>query len=49
MNPVLYVEYENHNEADKSFLEITEHNTITDLQVSNAELRKEIERRSKAS
>ncbi len=44
VNPVLYVEYENHNEADKSFLEITDHDTITDLQVSNAELRKEIER-----
>lgn len=44
VNPVLYVEYENHNEADKSFLEITDHDVITDQQVSNAELRKEIER-----
>jgi hypothetical protein len=44
VNPVLYVEYENHNEADKSFLEVMDHDSITDEQVSNAELRKETER-----
>ncbi len=44
INPVLYVEYENVNGADKSFLEITGNTTITTLQVSNAQLRKELER-----
>ncbi|MGA7242558.1 MAG: hypothetical protein WBX19_05220, partial [Terracidiphilus sp.] len=33
VNPVLYVEYENVNNADKSFLEVTGHDTITTLQV----------------
>ena len=44
INPVLYVEYENVNGADKSFLEVTGNTSITTLQVSNAQLRKEIER-----
>jgi hypothetical protein len=44
INPVLYAEYENVNSADKSFLEITGHDSITTLQVSNSELRKETER-----
>lgn len=44
INPVLYVEYENVNGADKSFLEITGNDTITTLQVPNANLRREIER-----
>ncbi len=44
INPVLYLEYENVNGADKSFLEITGNSTITTLQVSNAQLRKETER-----
>jgi hypothetical protein len=44
INPVLYVEYENVNGADKSFLEVTGNSTITTLQVSNARLRKETER-----
>jgi hypothetical protein len=44
VNPVLYVEYENVNAADKSFLEITGNSTITTLQIPNAQLRKEIER-----
>lgn len=44
VNPVLYVEYEDHNEADKSFLEIMDHDSITDQEVPNAELHKEIER-----
>lgn len=44
INPVIYVEYENVNGADKSFLEVTGHDTITTVQVSNAALRKEVER-----
>jgi hypothetical protein len=44
VNPVLYVEYEDVNSADKSFLEITDHDTITKTQVPNAALRKEVER-----
>lgn len=44
INPVLYVEYEDTNDADKSFLEITGNTTITTLQVANATLRKEVER-----
>ena len=44
INPVIYVEYEDVNQADKSFLEITGNTTITTLQVPNAALRKEVER-----
>lgn len=44
INPVLYVEYEDVNAADKSFLEITGNTSITTLQSSNAVLRKEVER-----
>ena len=44
INPVLYVEYEDVSDADKSFLEITGNTSITTQQVSNAELRKEVER-----
>lgn len=44
INPVLYVEYENVNDTDKSFLEITGNTSITTLQVPNAALRKELER-----
>jgi hypothetical protein len=44
INPVLYVEYENVNKADKSFLEVTGNTTIADLAVPNAQLRKELER-----
>lgn len=44
INPVLYVEYEDVNQADKSFLEITGHTSITTLQIPNATLRKEVER-----
>lgn len=44
VNPVLYVEYEDVNDADKSFLEITDHSTITTDQVPNGPLRKEVER-----
>ncbi len=44
INPVLYVEYEDVNAADKSFLEITGNTSITTQQVSNAALRAEVER-----
>jgi hypothetical protein len=44
INPVLYVEYEDTNAADKSFLEITGNTTIATQQVANATLRKEVER-----
>jgi len=44
INPVLYVEYENVNNADKSFLEITGNTSTSILEVPNARLRKELER-----
>lgn len=44
VNPVLYVEYEDVNQADKSFLEVTGNHVVQDLQVSNALLRKDVER-----
>jgi hypothetical protein len=43
INPVLYVEYEDVNEADKSFLEITGNDSITDKEPSNATLRAQVE------
>jgi hypothetical protein len=44
INPVIYVEYEDHSQADKSFLEITDHQVITDQAVSNDLLRNSVER-----
>lgn len=44
INPVLYVEYENVNHTDKSFLEISGNTSVTDLQVPNAALRRDTER-----
>lgn len=35
INPVLYVEYENLNEADRSLLEITGHDSIADYRIPN--------------
>ena len=43
VNPVIYVEYEDHSQADKSFMEITDHQVITDQQISNALLRNSVE------
>lgn len=43
INPVLYVEYENVNAADKSLLEVVGHDSISDLQVNNAKGRGEVE------
>jgi hypothetical protein len=44
INPVLYIEYEDVNHADKSLLEITGHDSVTDLALTNAEGHREIER-----
>jgi hypothetical protein len=44
INPVIYIEYEDVNHADKSLLEITGHDSVTDLELTNAEGHREIER-----
>jgi len=44
INPVLYVEYEDVNNADKSLLEVTGHDSVTDWQLTNEQGRSEIER-----
>lgn len=44
INPVLYVEYENVNKTDKSYLEITGNTSSQTLAVTNAALRQELER-----
>ena len=44
INPVLYVEYENTNLADRSLLEVVGHDSIADMRVSNAAGRGETER-----
>ena len=44
INPVLYVEYENLNSADRGLLEIVGHDSISDLRIPNAEGRSETER-----
>lgn len=44
INPVLYVEYEDVNNADKSFLEVMGNDSITRVQVPNDVLRREVER-----
>ena len=44
INPVVYLEYEDINQADKSFLEVTGNHVVQDLQVSNALLRRDVER-----
>jgi hypothetical protein len=44
INPVLYVEYENTNKADRSFLEVMDHDSISDLYLTNAQGRGETER-----
>jgi hypothetical protein len=44
INPVLYVEYENLNGADRSLLEIEGHDSISDLRVPNGAGRSETER-----
>ena len=44
INPVLYVEYENLNQADRSLLEIVGHDSISDLRLPNAAARADTER-----
>lgn len=44
INPVLYVEYENLNKADRSLLEIVGHDSISDLRIPNAAARTDTER-----
>jgi hypothetical protein len=44
INPVLYSEYENVNLADRSFLEVTGHQSIADVRLTNAQGRSETER-----
>jgi hypothetical protein len=44
INPVFYVEYENLSKADRSLLEITGHDSVADLRLSNAQARSETER-----
>lgn len=44
INPVLYVEYEDVNAADKSILEVTGNDSIADQRQSNADLRSEVAR-----
>jgi hypothetical protein len=44
INPVLYFEFENVNEADRSFLEVMDHDSISDILVPNGVARQETER-----
>ena len=44
INPVLYLEYEDVNGADKSVLEVTGHDSIADFQAKNADSRGDISR-----
>ncbi len=44
VNPVVYLEYEDISNADKSFLEVTGNHAIQDQQVANALLRRDVER-----
>lgn len=44
INPVIYVEYEAINQADRSFLEVTGHRTISDLWLANRLTRGDVER-----
>lgn len=43
VNPLLYVEYEDVNAADKSLIEVTGHDSISDLQITNTQGRAEVE------
>jgi hypothetical protein len=44
INPILYVEYENLSRADRSLLEVTGHDSISDLRLSNKQGKLETER-----
>jgi hypothetical protein len=43
-NPVAYVEYEDVNNADRSFLEVTGNDSVQDLLLTNAQGRSDVER-----
>jgi hypothetical protein len=44
INPVFYFEYENVNQADRSLLEVTGHDSVSDLLLTNAQGRSKTER-----
>ena len=44
VNPILYVEYEDVNLAEKSILEVTGHASIADFLLTNAQARQDVER-----
>ena len=44
INPVIYIEYEDVNNADKSYLEVTGHSSVSTLAVPNAILRQYVVR-----
>lgn len=44
INPVAYVEYEDTNGTERSFLEVVGNDSVQDLQVPNAEARRDVER-----
>ena len=44
LNPVFYVEYEDHNTADRSFLEVVGHDSVSNLLIPNAVARQDVER-----
>lgn len=44
INPVLYVEYENTTGADRSFLEVMNHDSISELYLTNAQARAQREK-----
>jgi hypothetical protein len=44
INPILYVEYENLNQADRSLLEVVGHDSVSDLLLSNVQGRSTTER-----
>jgi hypothetical protein len=44
INPVFYVEYEDHNTADRSFLEVVGHDSVSNLLIPNADARQDVER-----
>jgi hypothetical protein len=44
INPVLYFEYENLSRADRSLLEVTGHDSVADLRLTNVQGRSETER-----
>src|SRR5439155_14750386 len=48
INPVLYVEFEDINGADKTFLEVVNHDSVDDLAVPNREARAEKQREVEA-